>query len=260
MTGTTGEMEGGRSPQGGSAEAVGGWRRRLGVVVPSVNTVVEPWFGATSPRGVTVHASRMLLDAALSPEAVIRMDREEGVAAVKRLASCRPHAVAYCCTASSIVQGLEYDRKLEEEVSHAAGVPATTATQAILAALARLGVRRVAMASPYTDAIDRAEHAFFRSAGVEVVSSASLGIGDSFHLADPAPSQIRELARRAFDRSAEALVITCLNLWSHTVIDALERETGVPVVTSTQATFWRLLRIAGIDDRIPGYGRLLEHH
>ncbi len=259
MTPSPGKAEGAPSG-GGGPERVGGWRRRLGVVVPSVNTVVEPWFGSASPDGVTVHAARMFLDDALSPDAVIRMDREEGVAAVKRLMSCRPHAVAYCCTASSIVQGLAYDRHLEAEVSRAAGVPATTATQAILRALEALGVRRIAMASPYTDSIDRAEHSFFGSAGLEIVSSACLGIGDAFRLADPTPPQIRELARRAFAKGAEAVVITCLNLWSQTVVEALEREMGVPVVTSTQATFWRLLRIAGIADPVAGYGQLLARH
>jgi maleate isomerase len=259
MTHVPGDGEGAASGAGVPARA-GGWRRRLGVVVPSVNTVVEPWFGAASPEGVTVHASRMFLEDALSPDAIVRMDREEGLPAVKRLGSCRPHAVAYCCTASSIVQGLAYDRRLEEEVSHAAGVPATTATQAILRALEALGARRVSMASPYTEAIDRAEHAFFASAGLEVVSSACLGIGDAFRLAEPTPPEIVELARRAFAKGAEALVITCLNLWSQVVVEALERELGVPVVTSTQATFWRLLRIGGVPDRVGGYGRLLARH
>jgi maleate isomerase len=239
---------------------IGGWRARIGVVVPSVNTVVEPWFSAQSPPGVTVHAARMFLDNALTPAAIIRMDQEEGMRAVRQLTSCRPSCVAYCCTASSIVQGLQYDLHLQDEVRHAAGVPATTATQSILEALHLLGVKRVAMASPYTDEIDRAEHAFFEAAGIEVASSACLGIKGGFELADPTPGEIRELALRAWTPGAQALLITCLNLWSHTVIDALESELGVPVITSTQATFWKALRMAGIEDRMPRLGRLLAEH
>ncbi len=254
-----GKSEGAVCP-GGVPAQVGGWRRRLGVVVPSVNTVVEPWFGAASPEGVTVHASRMFLEDGLTPEAIVRMDREEGVPAVRRLMSCRPNAVAYCCTASSIVQGLSYDRELEEEISRVARVPATTATQAILRALGVLGARRIAMASPYTERIDRAEHAFFATAGLEVVSAACLGIGDAYRLADPTPAEIVALARRAFIPGVDAVVITCLNLWSQVVVDPLEREFGVPIVTSTQATLWRLLRLGGVNDAILGYGRLLERH
>jgi maleate isomerase len=240
-----------------SGARIGGWRARIGVVVPSVNTVVEPWFSASCPPGVTVHASRMFLDNALTREAIIRMDQDEGMRAVRQLTSCRPHCVAYCCTASSIVQGLEYDLQLQREVGHAAGVPATTATQSILEALRVLGAKRVAMASPYAEEIDRAEHVFFETAGIEVASSACLGIKGGFELANPTPDEIRELALRAWTPGAEALLITCLNLWSHTVIEQLEHELGVPVITSTQATFWKALRMAGIEDRIPCYGRLL---
>jgi maleate isomerase len=237
-----------------------GWRARLGVVVPSVNTVVEPWFSASRPAGVSIHAARMLLDDALSPEAIVRMDREEGQRAVRQLASCRPQAVAYCCTASSIVQGLDYDRHLQSEIAHQTGVACTTATQAILEALRVLGVRTIAAASPYAENIDHAEHDFFESAGVHVASSACLGIRDAFELARPSSAQIIALARRAYSSGVQAILITCLNLWSHVVIEQLERELGVPVITSTQATFWRLLRIGGVEDRIAGYGRLLAEH
>jgi len=237
-----------------------GWRARLGVVVPSVNTVVEPWFSATCPAGVSIHAARMLLDNALSPEAIVRMDRDEGQHAVRQLASCQPQAVAYCCTASSIVQGLDYDQQLQREILHQAGVACTTATQAILEALRVLGVQTLAAASPYAENIDSAEHVFFESAGVHVASSACLGIRDSFALARPTPAEIVALAQRAYSPGVQGILITCLNLGSHAVIDRLEQQFGIPVITSTQATFWRLLRIAGIADRVTGYGRLLSEH
>ena len=241
-------------------DAVAGSRARIGVIVPSVNVVVEPWFSETSPAGVSVHAARMFLDNALSTEAIVRMDREEGMRAVSQLTSCRPAAIAYCCTASSIVQGLEYDRRLQREVEQIGGVPATTATQAILEAARVLGVKRVVAVSPYSREIDAAEHAFFESAGLDVVSSACLGIKGGFELAAPRPSQIHNLVIEAWQQGADAVLITCLNFWSHPVIEKLETELGVPVITSTQATFWRLLRIAGIADRIPHYGRLLADY
>jgi maleate isomerase len=188
------------------------------------------------------------------------MDQVEGRAAVRRLATCRPHAVAYCCAGSSIVQGLKYDLELEREIAEATGVPATTATQAILRALQVLGVRRIAIASPYPESLERAERVFFESAGLEVISSVCQGIEDAFNLADQTPTQIYDLAMRAFRPDAEAILIPCLNIWSSAVIARLEQDLGVPVVTATQAMLWRLLRIAEIEDRIPGYGRLLSAH
>ena len=230
------------------------------MVVPSVNTVVEPWFAAVSPQGVSIHAARMLMDNALSPDAIVRMDREEGQHAVTQLTSCRPHAIAYCCTASSIVQGLDYDLRLQREIAHRAGVPCTTATQAILEALRVLGVKAITAVSPYAEDIDRAEHAFFESAGIRVLGSSCLGIRGGFELASPASDEIVALVERAHAAGAEAILITCLNLRSHVVVERLEATYAIPVITSTQATLWRLLRIAGIADRVTGYGRLLARH
>jgi maleate isomerase len=44
------------------------------------------------------------------------------------------------------------------------------------------------------------------------------------------------------------------------VVAALEQAIGKPVITSTQATLWHALRLAGIRDSLPGYGRLLQEH
>jgi maleate isomerase len=235
-------------------------RARLGVIVPSVNTVVEPWFSRVCPPGVTVHAARMFLDANLTREALVRMDREEGMQGVKQIMSCKPASVAYCCTASSIVQGLEYDGRLNHELQHAAGVPAFTATSAIIEALHAVGAKRIAVCSPYTKAIDDAEHEFFTTAGFEILGAAHLGITDAFKLADPTTDEIYALWQKSWRDGADASLITCLNMNSQDAIERIERETDKPVVTSTQATLWKLLRAAEVDDRITGYGRLLADH
>jgi maleate isomerase len=232
-------------------------RARLGVILPSVNTVVEPWFNAVAPAGVHVHATRMLLENDVTPEALRRMDEHEGIASALRLASCRPDVIGYGCTASSIVQGFAYDRHLREELERRTARRCITAVGAIIDALELLGARRIAVASPYSDIIDRAEHAFFQQAGFSVVGTANLGIGDGYALASPTPRDIYALATRALANDAEALVISCLNMNSQTVAAALEEATGVPVVTSTTATLWKLLRVAGIEDAVTGYGRLL---
>jgi len=36
-----------------------GWRTRIGVLVPSTNTILEPELYAMAPQGVTCHVSRM---------------------------------------------------------------------------------------------------------------------------------------------------------------------------------------------------------
>jgi maleate isomerase len=235
-------------------------RIRLGVIVPSVNIVVEEWYPQVVPDGVSVHFARMLIGEGSSPERIIAMDREDGARAIRQLASCRPHAIAYGCTASSIVQGHAFDENLRSEIAHVAGAPATTATDSIFAACHALGLKRVTAISPYSEAVDAAEHRFFAAGGVECVAGAHLGITDGFSLAEPEPAAILDLALSAWDPQSDGLIAACLNFRSHPIIETLEARIGKPVVTSTQAVLWRLLRLAGVKTPIAGFGRLLRQH
>ena len=237
-----------------------GRRARIGVVVPSVNTVMEPWAQRTVPDGVSVLTSRMFMPTNTTIETIIEMDRTEGRSAIRQLSSVYPHVIAYGCTASSIVQGLAYDAHLRQEIADEFGVPATTAAHAILTALHTVGAKAVSIVSPYTKAVDTAEHHYFESAGFHVWGGAFLSIADGFRLAEPSAETLLDLARRGMDPRADALFISCLNTRSHAVIATLEAELGKPVITSTQATLWHALRLAGIEDRIPGYGRLMVAH
>jgi maleate isomerase len=237
-----------------------GRRARIGIVVPSVNTVMEPWAHRVLPDGVSLFAARMFIPPATTPEAFIEMDRNEGKAAIRQLSSVHPDAIAYGCTASSIVQGLAYDAHLRAEISRDHRTPATTAAHAIVTAAKTLGAATVSIVSPYTREVDEAEHRYFAGAGLTVVGGACLGITDGFALAEPEPDTLFELGVKGFDPRAEALIMTCLNTRSHTVIARLEDRLGKPVITSTQATLWHALRLSGIDDRIAGYGALLDRH
>lgn len=230
---------------------------RLGVILPSVNTVVEPWFSRVVPDFVAVHATRMLLASPVNKETLARMDHEEGVAAAQRLASCRPHAIAYGCTASSIVQGPNYDRELKTRLEGITGVPCFTAVGAIEEALFAVHARRICVASPYTDAIDHAERAFFEALGFDIMGTANLGIADGFALASPTREDMLTLGRRAWRDGADALLVSCLNMHSQYVVEALEIELGRPVITSTTATLWKLMRAAGLAVVLQGHGRLL---
>jgi maleate isomerase len=235
-------------------------RARIGIVVPSVNTVMEPWAQRVVPQDIGVHFSRMFIPDLISRETLIEMDRTEGMAGIRQISSTRPGAIAYGCTASSIVQGVAYDQHLREEIQTTFKVPATTAAHAILQAARALGVRKVSLVSPYTKAVAAAEHDYFQSAGLEISSGAHLGISDGFRLADPTPEELVQLGRNGWSEASDALIISCLNTRSHAAVAALEQTLGKPVITSTQATLWHALRLAAVEDRISGYGRLLSDY
>jgi maleate isomerase len=231
---------------------------RIGVIVPSVNVVVEEWYPAVAPEGVSLHFARMLMPPGPSPDRIIEMDRQDGARAIAQLATIKPPALAYGCTASSIVQGHEFDAQLRDEITRVSGAAATTATHSIFTACRALGMERVTSISPYSDEIDAAEHKFFALGGIETVAGANLGIIDGLRLAEPGADEILDLAMSAWDPASDGIICACLNFRSHLVIDEIEARTGKPVVTSTQAVLWHALRLAGVTARIEGYGQLLR--
>ena len=237
-----------------------GWRARIGVVVPSVNTVMEPWASRSVPDGVSLHFSRMYMPPETTAETLIEMDRTDGQSALRQLSSVHPDAIAYGCTASSIVQGVNYDAHLRGEIEQAYNTPATTAAHAITTAVKSLGGGSVSVVSPYPADVDAAEHRYFTEAGFDVVGGDFLGISDGFELAEPEPGTLYDLGLRGCDQRADVLIMSCLNTRSHTVIGALEEALGKPVVTSTQATLWHALRLSGVTDKISGLGRLFSAH
>lgn len=241
----------------GSVRANDGYRARIGVIIPSVNTVVEAWMPKVVPEGVTVHTGRMPISTDTSVEALAAMSEHE-VQAATRLADCEPDLIMYSCTASTVVSGRAHDLALMAKLSDVTQVPCYTTTDAIVRALAAVNARRIAIVSPYPKQIDDLERAFFEDCGLEVFDTRSFGIADNRELADPSPGEVYRLARSAITGSVDALLISCLAMRSHYIAGQLEQDLGIPVITSATATLWAALRAAGVWDAIHGYGSLLE--
>lgn len=72
------------------------------------------------------------------------------------------------------------------------------------------------------------------------------------------PRFIAEFAQAIDDPNADAIFISCGAMRSIEVIDQIEQTCGKPVVTSNQGMMWHCLRMAGIEDRLDGYGRLFR--
>ncbi|MDE0539545.1 MAG: aspartate/glutamate racemase family protein [Rhodospirillales bacterium] len=237
-------------------------RAKIGVILPPPNTLKEAEWSLMAPEGVSVHATRMPLhDSASSGEGKRRLygDIER---AAGYLAEAGLDAIAYGCTAGSMVQPVS---ELGDFMGGISGVPCVTTAASLVAAAGALGAERIAIATPYHDALNEHEARFFTGAGFEVTNIAGLGIG-----ADGPADYVRiartdrdEIAGHAVDSDtgdADLLVISCTDLPVLGLIPELEDRLGKPVVTSNQATFWATLRAAGIGDRFEAFGALLKNH
>ncbi|MGC4025205.1 MAG: hypothetical protein QM744_08670 [Mesorhizobium sp.] len=230
-------------------------RRGSELVLPSVNTVIEPWLAGILPAGSSMHVARMLMPDVLTPEGVIEMDRIDGMRAVSQIRSCRPSSIIYACVASSVIQGVDYDRHLVAEIAEATNLPCETAIGATVAAMHVFGLRRIGVVSPYSKKVDAAEHSFLESSGFQIAASANFDIGNAFDLSVPSARDIVE-AGLAIADEADGLLLSCMNMRSQAAVSELERRLDRPVIASTTATAWAALRLAGIRQQIAGLGRL----
>ena len=116
------------------------------------------------------------------------------------------------------------------------------------------------MATPYLDEVNVREADYMARAGFEIVNIKGLGLEKDSDMIRVRPDVISDFAKSVDAKEADAVFISCGALRSIDIIDRLERELAKPVICSNQAMMWDMLRLAGIDDRIDGYGSLLRDH
>ena len=231
-----------------------GLRLRIGLLVPSSNTTMEPDFHSMAPKGVSVHTARMRLDE-VTPDGLIRMadDAERGAAL---LATAGVDVIVYGCTTGSLVGGVKWEESLVRNIHENTGVRATSTSGAVVLALRSLSARRVGVATPYTDVLNRLETQFLEDHGFQVAAIEGLGLVDNLEIGRVERDVIEGLIE-AVASEADTIFISCTNLPALDLIDGLERRHGRPVVTSNQASLWAALRDSGVKE-IPGYGELLR--
>ncbi|MEL7466195.1 MAG: Asp/Glu racemase [Pseudomonadota bacterium] len=212
---------------------------RIGLLVPFTNTNLEPDMQRLAPPGVTIHSARLGgYDADETPDSA--QMAELGAADVEEplrlIAGVRPDVILYGCTSATLAHGLAFDRDLTARATAIARAPVVTAAGAVVAALTALGVRRIALASPYVAELNDRAVGFLAEAGIETVGRADYPIAlGNYGQGELTPEEIMALARRADCAEAEALLLSCTDMRAVETIERLEAEIGKPLVTSNQA-------------------------
>ncbi len=233
-----------------------GWRAKIGALLVAPDTTPEHEFPEMLPEGVSIHFTRMWFPGTVD-EASLAGLSDEAEGACKMLAVLKPDVVCFCCTIGSFMKGDAYDQQMIQKMESAVGSKATTTATAIRNALKILDMKRVAIATPYTDDINDIVKKFFDEHGFTVTNIKGLGIGQDSDIGRLRPEDAYQVAKSVDSSENDGVFISCTNFRTIEILDILERDLGKPVITSNQATIWDALRKAGLHERISGFGKLL---
>lgn len=243
-------------------QAFPGWRARLGVIYPA-SGLADMEYYQLCPPGVSVHVTRSSVpnDGGVTLADVLEVAEGRQFAQLAMdLATVRPHALAWMCTSGSFSRGAAWDAALCRILSQHGKCPATTTSTALVMALAALGVRRIALATPYEAPVMQRLADYLAEHGIEAVSCVGLGLVRDWEISTLTPMDMAALVRQADSPGAEAIFLsdTCLVL--SPLVEALEADLGKPVFSANMATMWHALRLAGIREASRGIGSLFRLH
>jgi maleate isomerase len=233
--------------------------KRLGFLVPPGNPTVEPEMALLAPGGVTVHFNRMV---ASGPTGTLTGQEERNRSQIEHLdasaallAMVQPAVMVLAHTATSYTLGIEGEAEVVGRLSQRFAIPFITAFGSVVAALRALGIGRLAMGAPYDGELTQRGRAHLEAHGFEIASCGRLeGVTNIY---DETAERAAALARKVDAPAAQAVFLSGVGLPTVTVLEALERELGKPVISSAAAMMWNALRCAQVRQPVRGFGSLL---
>ncbi len=221
--------------------------RRLGMLVPSSTTVLEPETAKLLPRdgSVTCHVSRLpVVTISSEPGSLGQFDVAPVLAASALLADARADLILWNGTAASWL-GFGHDVSLTEAITRATGTPATTAVIAINETLAGLGARRIGLVTPYVAEIETGISHNYAGIGIDVIAAERLDLTENFAFGTVPPATVAGMIRAVGPARPDAIVGMCTNFAGAPVAEALSDELGIPVSDSVRAAIGHCLARLG---------------
>ena len=247
-----------------------GFRARLGILVPHAAIGSESELAAMAPAGVSIHATRVplgvmrtggLMDPTIALEPVRAFAEPPLVDDAAELLAAAPlHAIGFAFTSSSYVRGATDDEMLRRRLeARTHGIPVAISSVSAVLGLRALGARRIALVDPpwFSSELTSLGVDYFTGQGFAVIHAAPANVPSEQRAINP--GQLFESIREHVPVGAEAIYIGGNGLRAVGIIQALEEDLRIPVLTANQVLLWHLLHLAGTHAPVTGYGRLFEH-
>lgn len=230
---------------------------------PTIGLIVPPAAGKVPSDAALLYGDRYRFIArglgigAISPEGFAPVVDTIVQRAVE-LREAGAEVVSLMGTSLSFYRGPDFTETLRRKMEEATGVPCTTMSHAIVAALRQLGVQRVAVATSYIDELNDRLVTYLTASGFTVTAIDGMSITGVEAVGEVSTKALVDLSRRVYerDRSAEGVFISCGGLLTLDAIRELEDTLGLPATASSPAGFWDVVRRGGWDASSDGFGRL----
>jgi maleate isomerase len=226
---------------------------RLGMLVPSSNTVLEPETAKLLPPdgSVTTHVSRLgVVRIAPDERSHGQFDVEQFLAASRLLSDAKVDLILWNGTAASWL-GFDWDEKIAAAIERDTGTRATSAVMAINQELAAIRARRIGLVTPYVATIEARIIENYASIGITVAAAERLDLTVNTAFGEVSPQRIETMVRSVATAKPDAIVIMCTNLAGASIAEPLGRELGIPVIDSVRAAVLHSFRLMRENPTLP---------
>jgi maleate isomerase len=236
-------------------------RMLLGMLTPSSNTILEPIGSAMVAEApeVSLHFGRFrVTEIALTSRALAQFDDAPMLEAASLLADARVKTICWNGTSAGWL-GFDADRALCAAIERRTGVSACSSVLSLADIFRATGVERYGLVTPYIGEIQTKILATFRGERFACAAERHLGISDNYSFSDVSAARLTAMVREVAEAKPQAITIFCTNLRGAPLVDALEREIGIPIYDTIATGIWGAMRLAGADPRtIRSWGRLFR--
>jgi maleate isomerase len=243
-----------------------GYRLKIGIVIPSTNTTVQPETDGMRPTGVTNHIGRIHIpDLPLGNDAefetMVDAIGPDLYPCIDRVMTCKPAHLVMGMSIPTFWGGKAGSERLLVRLEERAKVPVTMGSAACIAALKCFpAVKRIGLLTPYQPVGDANVARYFSDHGYEIAAVHSLKRPSEVQIAHATELDIIDGFRTLAAIGVDAIVQAGTDLAAIDLAAEAERWLGIPVIAINAATYWCALRRSGIDDRMHHYGSLLALH
>ncbi|QRI65823.1 Asp/Glu racemase [Shinella sp. PSBB067] len=217
---------------------------------------------ASQPERFTFHSSRMRMKR-VTKEELAAMDCDSDRCALE-LSDARVDVLGYACLVAIMSMGLGYHRVSQERLhkvtaDNGAPAPVVSSAGALVDGLHAIGARKISLLAPYMKPLTKLVIEYIENEGIEVVDSISLEIADNLEVGRQDPLAPAEITKRLDINGVDAIVASaCVQMPSLGSIQLIEDRTGLPVISSSVATTYMMLKQLGLTTAVPGFGSLLS--